>query len=79
MKTLKLNFTIPQDVADTLKARINKRKRSAFVAAAVREKLKELEQEELRQNLIEGYRAMIDDSIEIDRQFEAATLEDWPE
>ena len=60
-------------MADTLKARVNKRKRSAFVVAAVREKLEELEQEGLRRNLIEGYRARIEGSIEIDRQREAAT------
>jgi hypothetical protein len=47
MKTLKLNFSIPEDIAEALKTRVSKRKRSAFVAA-VAEKLKYLEQEHLR-------------------------------
>ncbi|GFP27447.1 hypothetical protein, partial [Candidatus Hakubella thermalkaliphila] len=57
MKTLKLNFTIPEEVAEALKTRVSKRKRSAFVAVAVLDKLKELEQEQLRQALMEGYQA----------------------
>ena len=47
MKTLKLNFTVPEDVAEALKTRVEKRKRSAFVTEAVRARLKELEQDQL--------------------------------
>ena len=42
MKTLKLNFTVPEDIAQELKTRVSKRKRSAFVAEAIDEKLKYL-------------------------------------
>jgi len=59
MKTLKLNFTVPENVAEALKSRVGKRKRSAFVAAAVLDKLKELEQKQLRQSLVEGYQTRI--------------------
>ena len=77
MKTLKLNFTIPEDIAGALKARISKRKRSAFVAAAVLAKLKELEQEQLRQALMEGYQTRREEDAEINREWEASTLEEW--
>ena len=77
MKTLKLNFTIPEDIAEALKARISKRKRSAFVAAAVLDKLKELEQEQLGQALMEGYQARREEDTEINREWEASTLEEW--
>ena len=76
MKTLKLNFTVPEDIADTLKARVSRRKRSAFVAAAVAEKLKELEKEQLRQSLIEGYQARQAEDAEVNRDWEGATLEE---
>ena len=76
MKTLKLNFTIPEDIAEALKARISKRKRSAFVAAAVLAKLKELEQEELGQALMEGYQARREEDAEINREWETSTLEE---
>ncbi len=74
MKTLKLNFTVPEDVAEALKARVSKRKRSAFVAAAVADKLKELEEEQLRQSLVEGYRARQAEDAELNKEWEGATL-----
>ena len=77
MKTLKVNFTIPEDIVAALKVRVGKRRRSAFVATAVREKLNHLEQEQLRQALIEGYLARREEDVEINREWERATLEGW--
>ena len=77
MKTMKLNFTVPEDIAEALKARVSKRKRSAFVAAAVLDKLKELEQEQLTQALREGYQARRVEDVEIDKEWEGPTLEGW--
>jgi hypothetical protein len=76
MKTLKMNFTVPEDVAEELKARVSKRKRSAFVAAAVLESLKKLEQEQLRQALVEGYKARQEEDAEVNREWEGATIEE---
>ena len=78
MKTLKLNFTVPEDVAEALKACVSKRKRSAFVASAVLDKLKQLEQEQLRQSLVEGYQARRAEDTEVDQEWEGTTLEEWP-
>jgi hypothetical protein len=75
MKTLKLNFTIPENVAIALKAHISKRKRSAFVATAVAEKLKFLEQEHLRQSLVEGYQARQTEDAELNQEWENTTME----
>jgi hypothetical protein len=77
MKTLKLNFTIPEDVAEALKARVSKRKRSAFVTAAVLDKLKKLEQEQLRQSLVEGYQARQEEDAEVNQEWEGSTIEEW--
>ena len=77
MKTLKLNFTIPEDIAEALKAQISNRKRSAFVSEAVRARLKELEEEKLNQLLIEGYKAREKESAEIGKEWEPTTLESW--
>jgi len=78
MKTLKLNFTVPEDIAEALKARVSKRKRSAFVAAAVLGKLKELEQEQLTQALREGYQERRVEDVEVNKEWERATIEGWP-
>lgn len=77
MKSLKLNFTISEEIAEALKAHVQKRKRSAFVAAAVFEKLKELEREQLNQELREGYQARWGEDEEINRDWEKPGLEDW--
>lgn len=77
MKTTKLNFTVPEDIAETLRARISRRKRSAFVAAALLGKLKELEQEQLVQELKEGYQATAVEDEGINREWQSATLQGW--
>jgi hypothetical protein len=79
MKTLKLNFTVPEDVAEALKAHVSRRKRSAFVSAAVADKLKELEKEQLRQSLVEGYQARQAEDVGVNREWEGSTLKEWPQ
>ena len=66
-----------EDVVSTLKNRIGKRSRSAFVTAAVRDRLHDLEQEELKQTLIEGYLARRDEDAEVSKEWEAPTMEGW--
>ncbi len=73
----KLNFTIPEDVAALLKSSVAERNRSAFVSDAIREKLKQMEDEQLRQELIEGYTARRDEAAEINKEWEQITMESW--
>ena len=77
MRSLRVNFTIPEDLASKLKAHVGERKRSAFVAAAIRDRLLELEQERLRKALIEGYVARRSEDKGISEEWETASLEDW--
>lgn len=78
MKNLKLNFTIPDDVAEALRSRVGRRKRSAFIAAAVKEKLQQLEHEQLLQSLVEGYQTRRATDAEVNQVWEEAILEEWP-
>jgi hypothetical protein len=75
VKTLKLNFTVPEEVARELQTHVGKRKRSAFVAEAVRARLEELKKEQLRQELVEGYQSRCGEDAEINHEWESATLE----
>ena len=77
MRTMKVNFTISEDVVAELKGRVRERNRSAFVTTAIRDRLHDLEQEELKQTLIEGYLARRDEAAEVNKEWEAATLEGW--
>ena len=75
MKALRLNFTIAEDAVNGLKACVSPRKRSAFVTEAIREKLKAVEQEQLRLALIEGYSARRKEGAGINKEWEQITLE----
>jgi metal-responsive CopG/Arc/MetJ family transcriptional regulator len=73
----RLNFTIPEDVATMLKARVSKRKRSAFVVAAIRDRLQQLEEERLREALVEGYLARREEDANTGVEWEAVDTENW--
>jgi hypothetical protein len=75
VKTLKLNFTVPEDIARELKNRITKSKRSAFVTEAVRSRLAELKKKQLEQELEEGYQARYEEDAEMNQDWEKVTLE----
>jgi hypothetical protein len=63
VKTLKLNFTVPEDIADELKNRVSKSHRSAFVTEAIQKRLEELKKKDLEKELEEGYKARRDDNL----------------
>ena len=77
MTNVRQNFTIPEETGRRLKALIADRKRSAFVAEALEDKLKQLEEERLKQDLREGYAARSAEGAAINAEWEAATLEGW--
>ena len=78
-ETVRLNITIPQDLAHALNKFAGPRKRSQFIAEAVRFRIEQKEKEELEKTLEEGYRAVAQESIGITKEFEAADLEGWDE
>lgn len=68
---------------DTLIAEIDqvagKRKRSQFIADAVRRRIIDLERDRLRNMMAEGYRVTRHEDEELTREFEASDLEGWDE
>ena len=76
---VKMTFTIPEDVAREFRDIVAERKRSAFVTNALREKLRKVEAERLRQQLIEDYKETREEDRLINEEWEAVTLEGWPE
>ena len=76
---VKMTFTIPEEVAHKLKDIVADRQRSAFVADALREKLREAEKKAFEQELIQGYIERYEEDKAINAEWEAATLEGWPD
>ena len=69
MKTLKINFTVPEDVVGLLKSRVSKHKRTALMTSAIPDNL---EEEQLKQSLMEGYQSRKNEDIKANREWEDA-------
>ena len=78
-ETVRLNITIPKDLAQALKRLTGPRKRSQFVAEAVRERIEKQQKDDLMKVLEEGYRAGAKESLALSREFDVVDLEGWDE
>lgn len=79
MRTVRLNITLPEDLAQALEKLASPRQKSSFIAEAVRQRIKQIESEELERELEEGYRARKQQSLYIAEEFESADIEGWDE
>ena len=79
MNTVRLNITLPDNLASKMNSLIKPRKRSRFIADAVQQKITELEEVALQKQLEEGYKARREESLEITKEFENLDLRGWDE
>jgi metal-responsive CopG/Arc/MetJ family transcriptional regulator len=78
-ETIRLNITIPKDLIMALNKLTGPRKRSRFIAEAIRKQIEQRQKEEMEKILEEGYRAIGRESLNITKEFEIADLEGWDE
>jgi CopG family transcriptional regulator/antitoxin EndoAI len=78
-ETVRLNITIPKDLAQALNRLAGPRKRSLFIVEAVKQRIEQQERDKLEKNLEEGYKAAAKENIAITKEFEVADLEGWDE
>ena len=76
---VRLNITLPKEVAESLKNISEPRKRSHFIAEAIAERIEQKKKEKLEKELEEGYRASRQESLAISKEFETFDLEGWDE
>ena len=76
-ETVRLNITMPKGLVEAMNRVTEPRKRSQFIADAVRQKIVQKETEEMDKLLEEGYRAAADEGLAITKEFEGADLEGW--
>lgn len=67
MSTVRLNITLPADIANALKGTKNK---SAYIADAVKEKIEKEKKEKLKALLREGYQATSKEDKEIAEEWD---------
>jgi metal-responsive CopG/Arc/MetJ family transcriptional regulator len=76
-ETVRLNITLPKGLVEALNRVAEPRKRSLFIAEAVRQKIVQKEKEEMEKLLVEGYQAAAQESLALTKEFESADLEGW--
>jgi metal-responsive CopG/Arc/MetJ family transcriptional regulator len=76
-KTVRFNVTRPKGLVEAMNRMTEPRKRSRFIAEAVRQKIEQKEKEEIEKLLEEGYQAAAKESLALTKKFESADLEGW--
>jgi metal-responsive CopG/Arc/MetJ family transcriptional regulator len=78
-ETVRLNITIPKDLAASLDHYAGPGKKSRFIAQAIRNQIERQEKQALEKALEEGYQATAGESLAISDEFEVVDLEGWDE
>jgi len=76
---VRLNITLPKEVAESLNSMTEPRKRSRFISAAIVERIERRQREKLEKDLEEGYRTTGQEALAVSKEFETADLEGWDE
>jgi metal-responsive CopG/Arc/MetJ family transcriptional regulator len=76
-ETLRLNITLPKKLVEAMNRVTEPRKRSRFIAEAIRQKIEQKEKEEMEKLLVKGYLAAAKENLALRREFESADVEGW--
>ena len=76
-ENVRLNIILPKKLIQVVDQISGPRKRSLFIAEAIRLKIKQDQKWAMARKLSEGYRACQNESLNIASEFESADLEGW--
>ena len=79
MNTVRLNITLPEELAEQLDKLVAPKKKSSFISETLRERIEKIQNEQLQKLLEEGYKATRKESLALAEEFEPADLEGWDE
>ncbi len=79
MNTIRLNITLPEDLARQLDTLVKPRKKSRFITETLRQRIEKIQNEKMQTLLEEGYKARKAESLAITKEFEPIDLEGWDE
>ena len=74
---VRLNVTIPKNLFIALNEHVGPRKKSQFIAHAIRKQIKQNQKEAMDKILEEGYHNANQESLAITNEFANADLEGW--
>jgi metal-responsive CopG/Arc/MetJ family transcriptional regulator len=79
MDTVRLNVTLPREIAEQLDNLAGPKKKSRFIAETLRQRIEKIQNERLQVLLEEGYKSTRQESLALAREFELVDLEGWDE
>ncbi len=79
MNTVRLNVTLPAELAQQLNNLAGPKKKSRFIAETLRQRIEKIQNEQLQILLEEGYKSAKQESLAIAKEFEFVDLEWWDE
>ena len=79
MSTVRVNVTLPEDLARQLDSLVEPKKKSRFIAEALRKRIEEIQRQHLDAALEEGYKSTRAESLALAKQFEPLDIEGWDE
>ena len=79
MNAVRMNITLPEELARKLDKLAGSRNKSRFIAESLRQRIEEIQNEQLQELLEEGYKSARQESINLAKEFEFVDLEGWDE
>jgi metal-responsive CopG/Arc/MetJ family transcriptional regulator len=79
MNTVRLNITLPENLAHQLDRLVGPRKKSRFITETLRQRIDKIQNEQMQKLLEEGYKERRAESLAITKEFEPIDLEGWNE
>ena len=79
MSVVRMNITISKELVEQVDKLIGPRKRSQFIADALRQRIETIRYESLQKTLEEGYKVRKEESQSIAKEYEHVDLEGWDE
>ena len=79
MDTVRLNITLPEDLAHQLNELVGPRKKSGFITETLRQRIEKIQNEQMQRLMEKGYKARKAESLAITKEFEPGDLEGWDE
>lgn len=79
MNAVRLNVTLPRELARQLENLAGPRNKSRFIAETLRQRIEKIQNEQLQLLLEEGYKSTGQESLDLAKEFEFADLEGWDE
>jgi metal-responsive CopG/Arc/MetJ family transcriptional regulator len=79
MSVIRMNITVSEELVEQVDKLIGPRKRSQFIADALRQRIETIRYERLQKALEEGYKVRKEESQSIASEYEHVDLEGWDE